>query len=104
MPEAAPLSLGRALKQIRLAAGLSQRELAGKLDVDPTYISHLEKDRRDPSVKFLKRFAAANGVPTSSLLAVALWSELEGEERETFRPLLSSLVRLTGAVGHHAAE
>lgn len=104
MQDAPHLSLGDALKRIRVSAGLSQRELAKRLSVDPTYISHLEKDRRDPSVKFLRRFAAESGVPTASLLAVALWSEMEGPEREEFRPLIASLVRFTRAVGHHGTE
>ncbi len=98
------LTLGGALKRIRLTSGLSQRELAIELEVDPTYISHLEKNRRDPSVKFLRRFAAVTQVPVVSLLVIALWSELETDEREVLRPLLSSLTRLTSAVGRHADE
>ncbi len=81
-----------------------QRELADVLEVDPTYISHLEKDRRDPSVRFLRRFASANRIPSASLLVVALWSELDPTQREAFRPLLSSIVRLTAAVGQHEAD
>ena len=98
------LTLGGALKRIRLTSGLSQRELAIELEVDPTYISHLENNRRDPSVKFLRRFAAVTQVPVVSLLVIALWSELETDEREVLRPLLSSLTRLTSAVGQHADE
>ena len=85
------------MKHIRVSSGRSQRELAVELDVDPTYISHLEKDRRDPSVRFLRRFAAASKVPAAALIAVALWSDLEEEERLAFRPLLSSLMRLTSS-------
>ena len=88
------LTLGVALKRVRLSSGLSQRDLAERLGVDPTYISHLEKDRRDPSVKLLRRVADATGVPASALLAAALWSEMDSAEREPFRPLISSLLRL----------
>ena len=86
------------MKRIRLASGLSQRELAEKLAVDPTYISHLESDRRDPSVRLLKRFAALTEVPVGSLLVIALWDELDSSERATFQPLVSSVTRLAGAV------
>lgn len=98
------LSLGRAIKRIRLGAGLSQRELAEKLAVDPTYISHLERDRRDPSVRLLKRFAALTEVPVGSLLVVALWDELDSSERATFQPLVSSITRLAGAVARNAGR
>lgn len=95
------VELGLALKRIRLGSGLSQRELAEKLEVDPTYISHLEKGRREPSLSFLRRFAAASRVPTVALLTTALWSELDPREREILRPLLASLTRLTLASGKH---
>jgi transcriptional regulator with XRE-family HTH domain len=72
------------------------------LDVDPTYISHLEKDRRDPSVKLLRRIAAVSQVPTMMLIALALWSELPEEERNAFRPLLASLTRLSGVAQNRA--
>jgi len=94
--------LGRAIKLIRLASGLSQRELAEKLAVDPTYISHLERDRRDPSVRLLRRFAALTEVPVGPLLVIALWDELDSSERATFQPLVSSLTRLTSAVAKNA--
>ena len=96
------LSLGRAMKSIRVASGLSQRRLAEKLAVDPTYISHLESDRRDPSVRLLRRFAALTEVPVGSLLVIALWDELDSRERATFQPLVSSLTRLAGVVARNA--
>ena len=86
------------MKRLRLAAGLSQRELAGRLAVDPTYLSHLESDRRDPSVRFVKRFAAVVDVPVTSLLVVAMWDEMDPTEQETFQPVVSSLMHLTEAV------
>ena len=99
MPQAEPApSLGQAMKRLRLAAGLSQRELAGRLAVDPTYLSHLESDRRDPSVRFLKRFAAVADVPVTSLLVVAVWDEMDPSEQDMFQPVVSSLMHLTEAV------
>ena len=94
--------MGRAIKSIRVASGQSQRELAEKLAVDPTYISHLERDRRDPSVRLLKRFAALMEVPVASLLVIALWDELDSSERAAFQPLVSSLTRLARVVTQNA--
>ncbi|MDE2782449.1 MAG: helix-turn-helix domain-containing protein [Gemmatimonadota bacterium] len=86
------------MKRLRLAAGLSQRELAGRLAVDPTYLSHLESDRRDPSVRFVKRYAAVVDVPVTSLLVIAMWDEMDPSEQDMFRPVVSSLMHLTEAV------
>lgn len=94
--------MGRAIKSIRVASGQSQRELAEKLAVDPTYISHLERDRREPSVRLLKRFAAVTGVPVASLLVIALWDELDPSERAAFQPLVSSFTRLVSVVARNA--
>lgn len=90
------------MKGIRLASGLSQRELAEKLAVDPTYISHLERDRRDPSVRFLKRLASLSEVPVGALLVIALWDTLDSSERAAFQPVISSLTRLASAVAANA--
>ena len=99
MPPAEPApSLGQAMKRLRLAAGLSQRELAGRLAVDHTYLSHLESDRRDPSVRFVKRFAAVVDVPVTSLLVIATWDEMAPSEQDMFQPVVSSLMHLTEAV------
>lgn len=47
-------SFGALLQSARKARGLSQSALAEKLGVNATYISHLEHDRREPSVMLLR--------------------------------------------------
>lgn len=89
------LSLGQVLKDIRTSTGLSQRDLAERIEVDQTYVSHLENDRRDPSVRTLRKIAHAFDVPVSTLLVLALWSELGEVERQAFRPVLEQLMELT---------
>ena len=76
--------------------------MAEKLAVDPTYISHLENNRREPSVRLLKRFASVTEVPVASLLVVALWDELDSSERAIFRPLVYSLTHLAKAAAKNA--
>jgi len=44
---ASQLALGRALRQLRQQAGLTQRELADRAGADDTYISQVETGRRD---------------------------------------------------------
>jgi transcriptional regulator with XRE-family HTH domain len=38
--------LGRALAALRAKSGLTQEQLAGRLGVDPTYVSQVERGRR----------------------------------------------------------
>jgi tetratricopeptide (TPR) repeat protein len=57
-PDTSPAeSIGQRLKRLRLARGLSQRELASP-GVSYAYISRIEAGTRQPSVKALRRLAA----------------------------------------------
>lgn len=61
--------LGDELRKAREVADLSQEKLAFEADLDRTYISHLENNKKSPTVDVLFRLAAALGVPASELLA-----------------------------------
>ena len=59
-------TIGRRLKRLRLARGLSQRELAAP-GVSYAYISRIEAGTRQPSVKALRRLAGKLGVSAAYL-------------------------------------
>lgn len=51
--------VGPAIRSLREQAGFSQEELADRAQLDRTYVSGIERGRRNPSVKSLQRVAAA---------------------------------------------
>lgn len=51
--------VGENLKRLRLAADISQAELAARLDVDRAYVSGLEKGTRNPTVVTLWHISKA---------------------------------------------
>lgn len=57
------------LRRARVAAGLSQEELADAAEVDRTYVSALERCRYAASLDVMERLAAALRVTPASLLA-----------------------------------
>ena len=59
---------GRALKDLRIAAGLSQEELAFQANLHRTYISQLERGIKSPSLKTIIRVSEALGIKASVLL------------------------------------
>jgi len=61
--------LGKQLRKARLAAGLTQEQLAFKADVSRNYISMLELDEKSPTVQVLLRICAALGVRASAIIA-----------------------------------
>lgn len=98
-------SFGARLLEMREMAGLTLRQLAASLEVDHTYLSHLESGRRSPSDETLQRIAnffrqdldilrlQAGQIPTRLLRAVqrqpqltlSLLSSLESPNGEPSR-------------------
>jgi transcriptional regulator with XRE-family HTH domain len=58
--------VGDNIRRLRLAAGLSQAELADRMGVDRAYVSGLEQGQRNPTVISLWHVAKALGVPMRS--------------------------------------
>ena len=52
-------SVGYAVRSLRHAAGLTQRELADGADVNVTWLSHLEHGRANPAWGTVSRLADA---------------------------------------------
>ena len=60
-------NLGSRLKDIRLKAGLSLRELARQVDVSPSFVSQIENGKSQPSVATLYAFAQLLNVSVDEL-------------------------------------
>jgi transcriptional regulator with XRE-family HTH domain/mannose-6-phosphate isomerase-like protein (cupin superfamily) len=63
--------VGRRLRRARLAAGISARELARRVDLSPSFISQVELGRTRPSVGTLYSIATELGVPLDDLMPIA---------------------------------
>src|ERR1700675_1156801 len=64
-------TLGQVLKNQREILGLTQRELALKLEVKPSHVAYLEKDRRRPSLGLVSRIADVLGLEKEPLFLLA---------------------------------
>ncbi len=64
-------AFGAAVRSRREHLGLNQEELAHRADLDRTYVSGIERGRRNPTLRILGRLAKALGTPASKLLAAA---------------------------------
>jgi transcriptional regulator with XRE-family HTH domain len=62
MPEDARKLVGQNVRRLRLAAKISQAELAARMGVDRAYVSGLERGNRNPTVVTLWHIAKAIGV------------------------------------------
>ena len=61
--------LGIELRKARKAAGLTQERLAFAANLDRTYISQLENDKKSPTLDVLFRLCEALGVSAAKLIA-----------------------------------
>ena len=59
--------LGKRLRELRKARGLSQEALAHVCDLDRTYVGGVERGERNISLVNIERIAAALGVPIREL-------------------------------------
>lgn len=66
--------LGEILRNARIAAGMTQEDLAFKAGVDRSYISILERDLKSPTLQMLFRLCRATGMSPSKVV-----SQLERE-------------------------
>jgi transcriptional regulator with XRE-family HTH domain len=64
-------SVGRQLREARLAARISVREMARRVDLSPSFISQVELGRTKPSVGTLYAIATELGVPLDDLMPIA---------------------------------
>ncbi|MGD0290236.1 MAG: helix-turn-helix transcriptional regulator [Candidatus Binataceae bacterium] len=64
-------TLGQVLKSQREILGLTQRALALKLEVKPSHVAYLEKDRRRPSLGLVSRIADVLGLEKEPLFLLA---------------------------------
>lgn len=64
-------ALGEAIRQLRMQAGLSQEQLAERVETDITQIGGLERGTRNPSYSTLLRLSAALDTSVGGLASFA---------------------------------
>jgi transcriptional regulator with XRE-family HTH domain len=65
------VGLGRAIKQLRLEVELSQETLGHRAEIHPTWISHIESGRINPTWGNVRRIALGLRVTLPELAALA---------------------------------
>lgn len=69
------VGLARAIRKVRADANLSQRDLAQRVDLDPSQMSRLEHGDANPTYRTVRRIAAALGVTLAELAQLAEYFE-----------------------------
>jgi len=61
--------LGKELRKAREEAGLTQEKLAFEAEIDRSYVSLLENDKKSPTLDVLFRLCSVMKIPVSVLIA-----------------------------------
>lgn len=75
-------SLGEAIRLARLKSGMTQEELASRLNTTKSAISKYELGKREPNLAQLSKIANALSVTVSDLVDRDYWSTLSDTERK----------------------
>ena len=62
------LPIGRIIKDFRQRRGLSLSQVARKSEIDKSYLSKIENEKRDPSLGSLHKISKAIDVPLNILI------------------------------------
>jgi transcriptional regulator with XRE-family HTH domain len=87
-------ALGRALRELRVEAGLTQAQVASGAGVDHPYVSRMESGQRDPHWSTVVRFLAALDATLADLGDAIERVERESRPARPFDTRVSSRRRL----------
>ena len=97
------MTVGEAIKSLRAAAGMMQRELAERAGISASMLSFVEADKREPSIGVLKAIGRALDIPTSVLFAVALDDVEVGQGTRTAQKVRELTQHIFEAAQHSLA-
>ena len=84
-----PKRLGNRIRELRNRAGITQSQLAERVDISPEFMSRLERGLKAPSLDTAEKIATALGISLSELFD---FGEVQvGEKEELLKGLRSLL-------------
>ena len=70
MPESIRVRFGKRVRELRLAAGLAQEELASRANLSRHYLNEIEMGKRNPSLEVIERLANGLNQPLPHLVGM----------------------------------
>lgn len=78
------LYFGKTIKRYRIQRGLTQKELAEEAGITPSYLSSLEKGKKEPSIALIKKICNVLKLPYEIMFweSVEINKELSKQDRK----------------------
>ena len=94
------MDLGKSIKLCRVQKGWSQEQLAAKTAISVSYLSLIEKNKRDPPLSTINKIATALRVPLNVLMFLgAKPDELSGMSKELREKLAAASLKIIAENG-----
>src|SRR5258706_11930144 len=99
------MNIGKAIKLCRTQKNMSQAQLAELADISVSYLSLLERNKRDPNLSTVEKISEALEVPISILLFLAAdRDEITEISPELAEKLSLTALKLIGESGHGSSR
>jgi len=93
------MDIGSAIKNLRKQKGFKQTEFADKCGLSQSYLSSIEKGRKEPTLSILKQIANTLSIPTPVLVFFAIDQEdIAPSKKDAFKLLEPSIKALINEV------
>ena len=93
------MNIGNAIKDLRQQKGLKQTDFAVECGLSQSYLSSIEKGRKEPTLSILKQIADALSIPMPVLVFFSIDQEdIDESKKEAFRMLEPSIKGLINDV------
>lgn len=87
------MNIGRAIRFARAARGISQQQLAGRVDISPSYLSLVETGRKDPSIQLIRAIAKGLRISEDVLFLTAIdYESIRAADVDTLAALAEQLL------------
>lgn len=95
------MNLGKAIRLCRIQKDMSLEKLSAKANISVSYLSLLEREKRDPNFSTLKGIASGLDIPVSILVFLASKDELTNVSPELADKLASVTLTLIQSLSSH---
>lgn len=91
--------MNEALRMIRVFHDVSQKDLASRLQIAPSYLSEIESSKKEPTLQLLKKYSEEFNIPMSSILFFSenLDGDLSGRTKNMISGKLLALLKFIAA-------
>ena len=93
------MNLGEAIKKQRKLIGLSQGELADACNITQSYLSMIEKNKKEPNLATIKELSEKLNLPVPALFIKAIdLSDVPENKREIYNAMSDTLDSLINSI------